>query len=509
MNFKRLLPGCLALGSLMLFTLVGCSMNPVALYKDTTHNTDDVQAQVNTLRDRQNAELPRLAYHSTSAVLPSAHAAQSAWMQQRISMRGQNMPFTFWVNKILDSTKASATYLDGIRQDTPVSFNYSGNICGALDKLAAMTGYAYTVEGNTIIWSAFVTKTFDVSFMPGATQYMMGMQAGGSAVPSSSSGGNVTTGQQMTSQYSNLQGTLSVWTDLEKTIRTMLSKEGQVMVSQATTTITVHDRPENVRAIGEYLASMNKDLARQVALQVQVLQIKLDKQFSYGINWNLVSGNLKVTGGTTQSLGNDLINIGGIASTGIGLVNNTNSSAMLNALQAQGQLSVVTQPRVVTLNNQVAQIAITTQKTYLASQTSTLTGGTSNFVQTTLTPGVVNTGFTLYVLPKIINGDVFLQLTSELSSLDNLERISSGTGGSGSTAAQSIIQAPTVSSKSFNQRAMVPSGYTLVLSGFRQVSNESNKSSLLGVDPLGSRGAQQDTTETLVLITPTIVGNNT
>jgi len=491
-------------------------MNPVALYKDTSKNSDAVSAQIDTMREQDLSSSSRLRYNSATAALPSALPVnRPAWMNQPVVMRGQNMPFSMVVNKVLEPVKASTTYQDGVRQDMSLSFNYKGTVGGALDKLATMTGYAYTVEGSTVSWLNFVTKTFDVSFMPGASQYLMGEKSGGSTLSSSgnSGGGSTMSGQTMTSQYSNLQGTLSVWADLEKTINTMLSKEGQVMVSQATTTITVRDHPENVRVIGEYLASMNKDLSREVSLQVQVLQLRLDKQFTYGINWNLVAGRIGISGGLSQpgttSLGNDLVNLGGIAATGIGFVSGKNT-ALLEALQAQGKLSIVTQPRVMTLNNQVAQIAITTQKTYLASQTATVTGGTTGAVQSSLTPGVVSTGFTLYVLPKIINNNIYLQLTSEFSNLDNLTTISGGSlvqGGTSSTTPSSI-QAPTVSSKSFNQRAMVPTGCTLVLSGFRQVTNETNKSSFFGFDPLGSRGAQQDDIETLVLITPTIVGNS-
>lgn len=539
--------------------LTACTFNPVTMYKDTGQATEDVKAKITTLGDRGYQEdTPDLRYTSTTAVLPPARwLAQPKWMNDRISMRGQNMPFSFWNNKVLGSSGVAISYQDGMNPNVTLPFNYTGTIRGALDKLAQTTGYSYTVDCSGVSWVSFVTKTFDVSFMPGASQYMMGGQTSIGNVSSGSiseggtngSAGGASTNvsaQMQAGQFSSLQATLSVWTDLENTIKTMLSKDGQVTVSQATTTITVRDRPQNVRVIADYLASMNKDLSRQVALQVEVLQIKLNKAFSYGIDWNLVTNNILLKGGlqpdpanpgrTLTTLGGDLTSLGGISPTniGFGIMKDNNPKMLINALAQQGDVSTVTNPRVVTLNNQVAQIAITTQKTYLASSSVTQTANVGS--QVSLTPGTVTTGFTLYVLPKIINHDVFLQLTSELSSLDSLTTFSSQvaqqastTGGSSSTTAGTgsnsssssssnnntnatpgitSIEEPTVSSKSFNQRVMVPSNYTLVLSGFRQVDNQNIKSAPFALQLAGNLAAQQDTTEILVLITPIIVGDN-
>jgi type IVB pilus formation R64 PilN family outer membrane protein len=522
---------------LSLLMLTACTLNPVATYKETKQNADQVQAQITALDNKgYRADTPSMRYTSTTALLPAARwLSQPDWMNHRISMHGQAMPFNFWNNKILGPTGAAVSYQDGMNQTISLPFDYTGTIQGALDKLAQTTNYGYTVDGNSVTWFEFVTKTFDVSFMPGAAQYTMGGQTNigsmnnGSSV-SAGSGGNAGTtatnvsGQMQSGQSSSFQGNLSVWSDLEKTIKTMLSKDGQVIVSQATTTITVRDKPENVRLIGDYLASMNKDLSRQVALQVQVLQIKLNKAFSYGVNWNLVSGQLNINGGLADAsqtaLGNDLTSLGGVTATGLGYgivhsATGDTSKILINALSQQGDVSTVTNPRVVTLNNQVAQIAITTQKTYLASS-SISTSGQAGTSQVSLTPGTVTTGFTLYVLPKIINRNVFLQLTSELSSLDSIQTVSStvqsetssNSSSSSTTPNSAKIEEPTVSSKSFNQRVMVPSNCTLVLSGFRQVNNENIKSAPFGFQPAGSIGAQQDNTEVLVLITPIIVGDN-
>lgn len=493
---------------LVSFALTGCA--GFGLYNNTEKNVGQVQAQVDAVKLHNLPDNHPFVNPARYTNLATEDFSQNnpAWLNQRVNVRGQNLSIDFLTNRIVTNTGATVSYDAGTNPNQAASINYAGTIRGALNNLAQATGYNYTVNGNTILWSAFVTKTFDVSFMPGSSQYLMGQQAN-TTTASANSGGTNVAASAPDSQYSTLQGSLSVWQDLENTIKDMLSSDGKVIVSQATTTITVRDHPENVREVQEYLTSMNRDLSRQVALQVQVLQINLKKAFQYGINWSLVAGSISAGGGAADALGNSLSTIGDITPVGlgVGIVRNpdgtTGNKFLLQALEQQGDISVVTQPRVVTLNNQVARIAITTQKTYLASITTTTTGGSTNAVQTSLSPGTVTTGFTMYVLPKIIGGDVLLQLTSELSNLDSLDKLTSNTGSNAN-----VINAPTVSSKSFNQRSMVPTGATLVLAGFRQVSNEANKASLFGIEPLGGKGAQQLNTETIVLITPVIVGAN-
>ena len=169
-------------------------------------------------------------------------------------------------------------------------------------------------------------------------------------------------------------------------------------------------------------------------------------------------------------------------------------------------MSNVTNPEVVTLNNQVAQIDISRQTTYLASSTNTLTaasGTASGFSQTTLNPGVVSTGFKLYILPKILRQNIYLEVSSELSTLQSLQTLTSG-GTSISSPGSSSLQLPVVDGKHFNLRSVVPSGSTLIIAGFNSVDSVAGTNSSFGVKS-GANTDQKDV-QTILLITPTILG---
>lgn len=502
------------------------------MYGDTKQKTAQVQRQLDNARLNNSGNSPATKIRNNFYATDVYHSGENPnWLYNRISMRTNNLPLSLLMNKLVPANTVGIQYGMGANQTVPVSLNYSGTIHGALDQIAAKTGYAYDIEDNMLTWSPFVTKTFDVSFMPGASQYLMGQKQGDS-MSNFNATGTSSSAQNTDSQFSSLQGSLSVWNDLKNSIEQMLSKDGKVMVSESTTTVSVQDRPENVQKVADYLASMNKDLSKEVLLQVQVLEVNLDKNFNYGIDWNLAY-NTAVTGGIRtgdlsqpvqfSSLGGNTpsgFGIGGGQPLGIpgisaGIASGpfANTQVLINALSQQGNVSTVTNPDVVTLNNQVAQIDISKQTSYLASVTTTSTANVGS--STSLTPGVVNTGFKLYILPKIMNGNVYLQLSSELSTLDNMTTFgptpnSNNNNNNNNNNANNFsqIQLPTVSGKHFNLRSMVPSGHTLIIAGFRQTQNTANASTMFGSPLLGGKGADQRNIETIVLITPTIMGNS-
>jgi type IVB pilus formation R64 PilN family outer membrane protein len=518
----------------VLFILTGCN-SPV--YNQTEANVADVKQRVNESVQRSNESgkiPPALVVNQGLYVdrTPISLSKEPSWLKNSMVIRGEELPFSYYSRTIVGGggKNVLTRYQVGLDESLKVSMNYSGTVKGALDLLAAKSGYVYTVNGNSVYWQAFITKTFDVAFMPGSSDYMMGKSSSGGSL--SASGGSVTGGSagsastavsailddSAASQYSSLSGKLSIWKDLEATIKQLLSANGTVMVSESTTSVTVRDRPTNVELVSKYVSNLNNRLSQQVLVKVQVLDVRLSNGFNYGIDWNLMKRTLDGTNfflnvnyGTPVSItpltGADTTQQFGITQMGV-----TAFNALVNTLNQQGKTSIVTEPRVVCLNNQVSVVRIVEQTGYLASvQTTSLAGSTTAggaSVTSQITPGTVITGLTLYILPKILGNKVYLQVNADLSINNGIKTISSATGttpSSTSTTPGSIIQVPDVTQKQFNQRSVINSGDTLILSGFRQLSNQTGAMQLLNSQALGGKAAQEISNETIVLITPIIL----
>ncbi len=532
MCYKKAIWLCL---TTIFFFLVGC--NGQKLYYQTETNVADVVQRVQDARHMSNQSgkpQPAMVVNSGLYVdkTPISLAKRPAWLKNQIVIRGDNLPFSYYARTIVGGGGNILTrYQNGLDETVKVSMNYSGPLKGALDLLASKAGLVYSINGKNIYWQAYVTRTFDIAFMPGAVDYQMGKAAGTTGTVSANAGSqggqtvNAVVDDSSSSMYSNLKGQLSVWTDLQDSIKQLLSPDGKVMVSESTTSVTVRDRPTNVELVSKFVNNFNHNLSKQVLIKVQVLDISLSNAFNFGIDWTLVK----------KTLGSDFIfngnystpisvsNLAPFAATTpfpgtgtqpglpqLGVFNPgmaTGVTAIINALNQQGKVSVVTEPRVVCLNNQVGVIRILNQQGYLASVQNTTVagvagGGSAGTITSQITPGTVVTGLTLYILPKIMSKKVYLQVNADLSSLVSIVQVSSG---STTNTNAPVIQVPNLTQKQFNQRSVIGSGDTMILSGFRAVSNTANAMQAFDSQALGGQASTQNNIETIVLITPIIL----
>ncbi len=497
------------------FTLAACSTPK--LFSQSQENVNKVKTQIKDARQEGDT----LTKPKSSVIVkdelyvdsvPINIKKQPTWLKGRISLHGDKLPFSFYSRNIVKSAGVLTKYQHRLDPSLEISMNYTGDIQGALDLLAAKTGYSYSINGDSVYWRAFETKTFNIAFMPGSSNYMVGKDKVTKKKEDDSNTNEVIKkGNDDTAndQYSNLQATLSVWKDMNNTIQSMLSKEGRVVVSESTSAITVTDHPSNLKTIGLYIDSTNADLSKQVMIKVQVLQINLQENFVNGINWDAAKTML---GGTDFTFSGNfaapvaIAPIAGISTASFGAASGA-SQALITALSQQGRISTTTEPTVVTTNNQVATLGITTQTGYLAQVSSTISGDTGTLT-TDVLPGQAITGLTLFILPKIMDNKVYLQVSSSLSTLQKIQDLySQGTADNPNESATKI-QAPIINDNSFNQRSVITSGTTLILAGFKQIHNEANNSAFAQIDALGGKGAAQQNIQTIILITPYILNNS-
>ena len=504
--------------------LSACVTKPYQQASDNVEITkDQIHAQMEHADETAPAVKDQSGYYVNAAPIPIA--TKPAWLKQEVVMHANHMPLDLLMSRLLRGTNITPSYDSSVQAGRPVMLNYTGTIEGALANIAAQTDYEYSVDGHDLNWSAFATKTFNISFMPGASNYMVGQKQGANTSAHQNFQGaygnntNVANSALNDDQYSNLHADLSVWRDLRDTLNRLKSKQGDVMVSESTTTVTVHDRPENVRAMSRYIKQMNAVLSQEVAIKVRVLDVDLNNASNYGINWNVVARTLhtdfKVFGNLSNATNLIATQLGAGPSDNNGMggiqIGSDNSNAIINALAEQGKVRVVNQPQVTTLNNQIATIKITQDTGYVQSLTSSTTF--NGVVANSINPGTVTEGLTLYLLPKVRDDFVYLQISSTISNLLKLDKVSDAPEAerhsSHDTRNQNYqaIQVPTITNKSFNQRSMVRSGNTLIIAGYKRLKDETKSASMFTIDPLGGKGMKAQQSEMVVLITPVIVNN--
>lgn len=392
-----------------------------------------------------------------------------------------------------------------ITANSPFTANYTGSLTGLMNLVSAYYGVYWKGESNGLRFFLMDSKTFRIAALPGDTRLNSSVD---SSSNSSAGGSSGATGSSTTQTGTSTNSTgvgfsgLSVWVALESGVKQMLSTGGRVIASPATGTITVTDTPSVLSRVSEYIAGQNKALNRQVSVNVRVLSVEISDGDNYGINWDAVYTNLssaanpftlglKTAFPVASGAGNIILSAPATSTSRW-----AGSSAMIAALSTQGRVSELTSATVVTLNNQPAPVNVGRRVSYLASSSTTQTPNVG--ATTALTPGTVQTGFSMSLVPHIIDGkEMLLQYSLDLSSLLKLSTIVAG---------NSSIQAPDISTSNFIQRVRIQSGETLVVAGFDQ-DNLSAVSAGMGSAEnavLGSRDATRKRTMLVILIQPNI-----
>ena len=191
----------------------------------------------------------------------------------------------------------------------------------------------------------------------------------------------------------------------------------------------------------------------------------------------------------------------------IGFLSADGLSAVLSFLNSSADAQVMSTPRVVTLDNEMADIEVT--RTYPIFQVSA--GSANNAGGSSVTYS--NVGTTLEVTPRISANDyIWLKVIPEVSSFfGNFSQ--SVNGGGGSTGNSTLVlTAPVFDTRKITTQVLIPNANTLVMGGLVQdnPSSTTTKVPVLGDIPVLGYAFRSETKSLskdnlLVFITPTIV----
>jgi MSHA biogenesis protein MshL len=309
-----------------------------------------------------------------------------------------------------------------------------------------------------------------------------------------------------------------------------------VHVNQMSGTILVRGMPKELRTIERLLRTMQINVERQVSIEAKVVDVQLNRDSQQGINWaafhhglmrasvggdpNLVgapgtpsAGQIRPTATLGDLFGGQLV--AGATQTafsaGLGVIlQGTDFASLISFLETQGDVHVLSSPRIATLNNQKAVIKVGTEEpfvTSIAPGSVSLNTGASVAVPPTLNYAPFFSGISLDVTPQVDDQDrVTLHVHALVNSIVEKEKPSSTQVGS--------IPVP-LAVNSVNETDSVvktPDGMMVVIGGLMTDSAQHGRSAIPGVGDvpvagaLFSKGSQTSSKrELVILIKPSII----
>ncbi|MGQ0723273.1 MAG: hypothetical protein ACT4PE_17130, partial [Candidatus Eiseniibacteriota bacterium] len=353
-------------------------------------------------------------------------------LDRRVTLTAVGIPLNLLLSRLADQAGLRLVIDREVVATAPVSVAFQDlPLREALKTALTSQGLFSKVDGESLVVYAFETRGWTISLPVVALSASTSItnETGGTVgITSQARDATTTTARDGVNLGARAEVTtkvpsLSTWAEIESAVKAIASKDATVMINPALGLITVRDRPDRLSQVDSFLARLEAEAARQIAVEVRAFEVTLSESDSYGIDWSRVWKSL---------VGSTALSIAGSFATpltlpiAVSLNDPSGFSLFIRALSTQGKVKVLSQPSIRLLNGHPAVIQAGRVRAFVAeaSQTVTGTAGTSTF---SLKLGSVQDGVILPLTARIVQDEVVLNLAPILSQVREIRKVSSGT----------------------------------------------------------------------------------
>ncbi len=312
------------------------------------------------------------------------------------------------------------------------------------------------------------------------------------------------------------QSESNFWEELKDSLDLFIGEKDSkdVVINPQSGTVVVRTTKDKADQIANYIDGLQTTMNRQVILEAKIMEVTLNDGYQAGIDWNVFGVNQNLNQafdsaeGVVDAASKNLLNLFSISATWGGA---DNFSTVIRLLSTQGNVQVLSSPRIATMNNQKAIMKIGTDSFFITGVDNTIVGeiGANNVQSVNLQPFF--SGLALSVTPQIApENDIILHIHPIISEVE--QKILKYKIGADSNEQQ----LPTASSKIKESDNIVraKNGQMIVIAGLMGTSTKEVLDSVpfLGKIPyFGAlfRSTKQESvrTEMVILLRPVIIIN--
>lgn len=419
----------------------------------------------------QGALTPELPVPEMPEFVP-VQEGLSPLQTKTVSIAARNTPLRDVLYIIAETANLNLVIGRDVNPDLPVTLTVKDiAVDKALDIIFNSVDYFYSVRDNILTVNALETKIFELGKPNIVQDYKIDI--GGDILSGTASGGTGSTSVSgdVSMKSSSDETSFKFWDAMDKTLVTLLtagSGTGQApgttfVVNRMAGTIMVTAAKKDLKRVGDYIANLKKVLNRQVLVEARIVEVQLSEGLKYGIDWEAI-GQMLADGTTSVSVKN-FTNIftAGSSSFEINLFHNTNFSLLLKALQEQGDVKTLSNPRVNIMNGQTSLLSVGRNTTFISRVETTTTSADGSAPVTTFTVDTnsILSGIMFGLVPYINSeNEITLSITPIVTNLVSLESKTIGTGDNSVE-----IKLPTVDLREMSTTVKILDGQIVVIGG--------------------------------------------
>ncbi|MDQ7031407.1 MAG: pilus (MSHA type) biogenesis protein MshL [Desulfonauticus sp.] len=446
-------------------------------YKDLGDTLQQEQKQLLDLRKREAVKLEK--QHQVQEIIRPELPQFDPLEETRISISVRNQPLRDVLYIIARDAGLNLVIEPDIDVSNTVTISFENTPCSVvIEKLLEAYDLAWEVKDNVLFIKRYKTKVFNLDFLNISTT--VNIKSGGDILGSSvKSGGKNSGGDTGVSGIFNVESSLgkgigkeSLYGYVSDTIKSILGQTGNsnqgdeyFSLDPLAGTLLVKASPQKLKAIARFLFELKKKMQHQVVIDAQILEVTLNDNFRYGIQWQYLASRIARgtqvqysvgTHGTISELPFTAMTI----TTPGGLENYDNAwNGVLDFLQTFGTVKVVSSPHVRACHGQPAIFTSGTSQSYVQKIEKDIDD--KGQVTYTVETDKVFDGVLLGVVPFILNrNQAELQIFPIQSQVDpqslELQQV---------TAAGDRITLPKVDIKNVSTTVKVHDGDIVILGG--------------------------------------------
>lgn len=447
-------------------------------------------------------------------------AAQPALLDQPVNnLRLEQAPLGVGLRSLARATQTNILIDPDVTGTVSVDIN-QGTLRSALTALTEPGGYYFEEVPTGIVVRFRKTMLYTIDYPQltrsgsGSASITLGGASGGAnGTPTGSS--LASTGFPRQSAADATQVSISqenqntFWSGIEAELQAMLRDGDHLVLNQFSGVAQITAPIRRHQAIHDFIELVNRRISRQVEIEARIVEVALHDEQKLGIDWDLAAGR----NGRLQWQAGSPVEVTGIGGALLGANTFTanlgfgRATAVIHALQQQGEVKTVAQPRLRALNNQTAFIKVGEDRPFFRLQQSTTfqqAGTTSpvNQTQESFSVSTITIGTILAVTPQVdAHGVITLDV---LPAITRLQSIVTSPDGRQTAPVTEVKQASTI--------VRLHDGETAVIGGLISEDRGQTERAVpgLGAVPLlgrafKSRGSLHNRTELVIFLTPRLV----
>jgi MSHA type pilus biogenesis protein MshL len=501
---------------LCILLLISCASTQKA--KETKAEPIVIDQTIEKDSKDQNMVTPAAPGPAVPEFIPVKEAS-SPLQTKMVSVAARNTPLREVLFTIAETANLNLVMERNVDTEIPVTMTLKNiSVEDALHIITDSVDYLYSIKDNIMTISAMGTEIFELGHPNVIQEYKI--KAGGDILSGTSSasgsGGNSVSGD-VSIQSDSDKTSFSFWDAVEKSLDTLLKSQSSAQrkiqpvftVNRMAGTVMVTAAKKDLERVGAYITNLKKSLNRQVVIEARIVEVQLSRGLKYGIDWNYIANSVMLGG--KVSIGAETFT-GVIDSNGpnfqIAVTENDKFSFLLRALQEQGDVSTLSNPRINIMNGQTALLSVGRNTSFVSRVETTTTTGTPPTTTFTVETNSVLSGIIFGIVPFInSNGEITLTITPIVSNLVELDKKTIGTGDNSIE-----IKLPTVDLREMSTTVKVLDGQMIIIGGLidnKERLNE-DKVPILGDIPIlgavfKSVDKVNEKTELVIMLIPRLV----